>query len=136
LSRRLAQRYHYPAVDVLGSVSRLSNKVTDVETQEAAGYVRRLLAVYRESEDLINVGAYARGSNDEIDEAIDKMPAINRFLRQAVDERAELGDTRRELKALAGIEDHDADAPTEEAAPADDRVPAVTAGATQEDDGA
>lgn len=136
LSRRLAQRYHYPAVDVLGSVSRLSNKVTDGETQEAAGYVRRLLAVYRESEDLINVGAYARGSNDEIDEAIDKMPAINRFLRQAVDERAELGDTRRELKALAGIEAQDTNAPTEEATPADNRAPAVPAGATQEDDGA
>jgi flagellum-specific ATP synthase len=102
LSRRLAQRYHYPAIDVLQSVSRLANKVTDRETQEAAGYLRRLLAIYRENEDLINVGAYAQGSNPEIDEAIEKMPQISQFLRQAVDERSSLAETREMMAALAG----------------------------------
>ncbi len=102
LSRRLAQRYHYPAVDVLDSVSRLSNKVTSPELQEAAGYVRRMLATYREAEDLINVGAYAKGSNPEIDEAIEKLPAINAFLRQEITERASIEDTRERLLSIAG----------------------------------
>lgn len=103
LSRRLAQRYHYPAIDVLGSVSRLATKVTPAGDQAAAGYLRRLLAVYRESEDLINVGAYAQGSNEEIDEAIAKMPQINSFLRQAIEERAELAETRMRLRDLADV---------------------------------
>ena len=102
LSRRLAQRYHYPAIDVLDSVSRLANKVTSPQVQEAAGYVRRMLATYRESEDLINVGAYAKGTNAEIDEAIDKQPEINDFLRQQINERAPIEDTRTRLLEIAG----------------------------------
>ena len=102
LSRRLAQRYHYPAIDVLDSVSRLANKVTSDELQSSAGYVRRMLATHREAEDLINVGAYAKGSNAEIDEAIDKLPAINSFLRQAVPERAMIENTRDDLLQIAG----------------------------------
>ena len=97
LSRRLAQRDHYPAIDVLDSVSRLSNVVTSTELQQAAGYVRRLLAVHREAEDLINVGAYAAGSNRDIDEALEKLPAINSFLRQAVTERSTVEDMRSQL---------------------------------------
>jgi len=97
LSRRLAQRHHYPAIDVLDSVSRLANVVTSPEMQEAAGYVRRLLAVYREAEDLINVGAYAAGSNRDIDEALAKLPAINAFLRQGIAERATVEDMRAQL---------------------------------------
>lgn len=111
LSRRLAQRYHYPAVDVLDSVSRLSNKVTSPELQEAAGYVRRILATYREAEDLINVGAYVQGSNPEIDEAIEKLPAINGFLRQEITERASIEDTRERLLTIAGGGAAPADAP-------------------------
>jgi flagellum-specific ATP synthase len=102
LSRRLAQRYHYPPIDVLDSVSRLAIKVTSQEMQHAAGYVRRLLATYGEAEDLINVGAYAQGSNAEIDEAISKMPAINQFLRQGIEEKAPIEDTREQLLAIAG----------------------------------
>jgi flagellum-specific ATP synthase len=97
LSRRLAQRNHYPAIDVLDSVSRLANKVTSSTMQEAAGYVRRLLAIYREAEDLINVGAYAAGSNREIDEALAKLPAINAFLRQGVTDKANVEDMRAQL---------------------------------------
>ena len=97
LSRRLAQRYHYPAIDVLDSVSRLANVVTSPELQEAAGHVRRLLAVHREAEDLINVGAYAAGSNRDIDEALEKLPAINAFLQQGISEKATIEDTRAQL---------------------------------------
>ncbi len=105
LSRRLAQRYHYPAIDVLDSLSRLAVRVTDEATRKAAAYIRRMLAVYRESEDLINVGAYVKGSNPEIDEAIDILPEINEFLRQDITEKAELSETVRRAKSIAGIEE-------------------------------
>jgi len=94
LSRRLATRYHYPAIDVLGSISRLANRVASPEMQDAAGYMRRMLAVYTDAEDLINVGAYARGSNPEIDEALGKVPTINQFLRQGIEERADIAETQ------------------------------------------
>jgi flagellum-specific ATP synthase len=103
LSRRLAERYHYPAVDVLASLSRLGVKVTSDEEQEAAGYFRRLLAVYTEAEDLINVGAYAEGSNPQIDEALSKIEEMNEFLRQGIIEKAEIADTLRRLSNLTGI---------------------------------
>jgi flagellum-specific ATP synthase len=102
LSRRLAQRSHYPAVDVLASVSRLATKVQRPAVQEAAGYTRRMMATYSESEDLINVGAYQRGSNREVDESIDKIPQINAFLRQRVDEKAPIADTESSLFRIAG----------------------------------
>ena len=102
LSRRLAQRYHYPAIDVLDSVSRLAIRVTSPEIQEATGYVRRMLATYREAEDLINVGAYVTGSNSEIDEAIARLPAINSFLRQEITDRAAIEETRGRLLEIAG----------------------------------
>ncbi len=93
LSRRLAQRGHYPAVDVLASVSRLMPEVVTPEHLEAATEVRRLLAVYAEAEDVINLGAYVAGSNPEVDEAIQKMPALNAFLRQARDETSSFDET-------------------------------------------
>ncbi len=102
LSRRLAQRSHYPAVDVLASVSRLATKVQRPAVQDAASYTRRMMATYSESEDLINVGAYQRGSNREVDESIDKMPQINAFLRQRVDEKAPISDTESSLFRIAG----------------------------------
>jgi flagellum-specific ATP synthase len=101
LSRRLAQRYHYPAIDILNSISRLSTIVSPPETLKAAGYVRRMLAVYSEAEDLINVGAYVQGSNPEIDEAIDTIGEIWKFLRQEVAEKASLEETVAWLKRIA-----------------------------------
>jgi flagellum-specific ATP synthase len=100
LSRRLAQAYHYPALDILGSVSRLAPVVSGPVTNKAAGYIRRLLAVYAEAEDLINVGAYHAGSNPAIDEAIAQKKAIDDFLVQGVDEKSSVVDT---LSALAEI---------------------------------
>ena len=105
LSRRLATRYHYPAIDVLDSISRLSTRVTSREMQDAAGYMRRMLSIYADAEDLINVGAYVRGSNTDIDEAIDKVPEINTFLRQGIEERCELSDTQSALRKISASAD-------------------------------
>jgi flagellum-specific ATP synthase len=104
LSRKLAQRYHYPAVDVLGSISRLALKITGPKFREAAGYIKKMLAVYADAEDLIDVGAYAEGTNPEIDEAIKKMPEIREFLQQAIDEKAPLKETLKWAGEIAGIE--------------------------------
>ena len=104
LSRRLAQSYHYPAVDVLASLSRLGVKVTGKEEQRAAGKMRSLLAAYTEAEDLINVGAYAEGSNPAVDEAIGKIEEIRGFLRQEIEERADLADTLSRMRDITGVE--------------------------------
>ena len=104
LSRDMAQRYHYPAIDVLGSISRLASTVAGTETKKAIGVVRRLMADYAESEDLINVGAYKLGTNPKIDEAITKREDIEKFLMQAVEEKSALGDTLKELGEIAGLE--------------------------------
>lgn len=104
LSRKLAQAYRYPAIDVLSSLSRLGNKITGPGFQKAAGKLRKLLAVYTDAEDLINVGAYAKGSNPEIDEAIEKITAVREFLAQAIDESAPLGDTVARMCGIAEVE--------------------------------
>jgi len=97
LSRELANRNHYPAIDVLNSVSRVMRDITKPEHYEAATMIKTLMAAYREARDLINIGAYRRGSNAEIDEAIEKMPQINDFLQQTVDENSSFDDTRQWL---------------------------------------
>jgi flagellum-specific ATP synthase len=107
LSRRLAERHHFPAVDVLASLSRLGIKVTPALEQRAAGYLRRLLATYTEAEDLISVGAYAAGSNPQIDEAIAKIGAINEFLVQGIEDKARLDETVDRLLAISGMEPGD-----------------------------
>ena len=103
LTRRLAERYHYPAIDVLKSISRLSQAVTGPVTQKAMGLIRRLIATYEESEDMINIGAYVKGSNPAIDEAISKRQAIEDFLIQAIDEHSTTVDTLRRLGDIAGL---------------------------------
>ena len=103
LSRRLAQAYHYPAIDVLQSVSRLAPSVSGPETIRAAGSIRRNMAVYAEAEDLINVGAYHAGSNPAIDEAIVKHQAIEEFLIQEVDERSPLEATLAAMEHISGV---------------------------------
>ncbi|HLP61155.1 MAG TPA: EscN/YscN/HrcN family type III secretion system ATPase, partial [Candidatus Deferrimicrobium sp.] len=100
LSRDLAHRNHFPSVDVLGSLSRLMKDVVDEEHNKAAGLLRELLAVYREAEDLINIGAYAKGSNKKIDDAIARIDKINAFLKQAINEKVTFADTLKQLKAV------------------------------------
>lgn len=104
LSRKLAQAYHYPAIDVLQSLSRLGNKITGPSEQEAMGRIRRLLASYTDAEDLINVGAYAEGSNKVIDEAIEKIEQIRSFLRQRIEEKADISETLTMAAEIAGVE--------------------------------
>jgi len=100
LSRSLGSRGHYPAIDVLESLSRLMPEVTSEEHRKAAVAVRELLSVYRDNEDLISVGAYRRGANRLIDVAIELREEIQRFLRQGVSERATLDDAQAGLKRL------------------------------------
>lgn len=101
LSRELAHRAHYPAVDPLESISRLMVDVAPPEQRAAAARVKALWAAYRDAEDLIHVGAYVRGSNPEIDAAIRARGPILKFLRQEVTEPSTLEESRRGLLELA-----------------------------------
>lgn len=100
LSRRLAEQGHYPAIDVLASVSRVMPDVVTTAHREAALRVKELLAVYEEMADLINIGAYQSGSNPRVDEAIAYHDQIRSFLRQDVTESAEFSETINALQAL------------------------------------
>jgi len=100
LSRDLAVRNHYPALDVLGSISRLMIDVTTPEHQEAAARVKTLLAAHKGAEDLISVGMYVKGANPEVDQAVLAHPAILKFLKQTIAERPTLDDSRRALLDL------------------------------------
>jgi len=86
LSRKLANANHFPAIDILRSVSRLDRAVCSENEISLISNVRDLLSLYKQNEDLINVGAYVRGSNPKIDLAIEKFPEIEKFLRQRYDE--------------------------------------------------
>jgi len=101
LSRELANRGHYPAVAVLESISRVMVDVTDDDHRRAASTVRRVLAVWADIEDLVNVGAYAAGANVELDVAVRVKPAIDEFLQQTIAERAVFVATRDRLLELA-----------------------------------
>ena len=100
LSRKLSSRGHYPAIDVLESISRLMPEVTDDEHAQATYAVRDLLGAYRDHEDLISIGAYHRGSNKTVDAAIDMREEIDRYLRQAVEQPSTLADAREGLMRL------------------------------------
>lgn len=100
LSRKLAHRNHYPAVDVLQSISRCMSQISKKEHKAAAGKLRNVLATFNEAEDLINIGAYKSGSNPSIDYAISKIDAVNEFLKQEVDEKLSFEETIEKLEAL------------------------------------
>lgn len=100
LSRRLAGMGHYPAVDVLRSVSRVMTSVADPRHQAAARHLRQMLGLLAESEDLVNIGAYAPGKNPALDEALSKKDEIARFLRQGLEETTPPGETLRWLLSL------------------------------------
>jgi len=104
LSRDLAQAFHYPAIDVLQSISRLAPAVSGSSSKQAAGVIRRNMAAYANAEDLINVGAYRNGSNPEIDEAIAKHGPIEEFLMQAVDEPSSLEETLNAMSEITGVQ--------------------------------
>jgi flagellum-specific ATP synthase len=102
LSRRLATQNHYPPIDILSSLSRVMNEVVEPEHLQAAKRIRSLQATYQEAEDLINIGAYASGSNPEIDRAIELHPAIRSFLQQGVMEKVSFSDTIAQMKNIVG----------------------------------
>jgi flagellum-specific ATP synthase len=102
LSRELGAQGHYPAIDILNSVSRLAGKVTKPEQREAARKVREALASYRQSEDLINLGAYVAGSNQRLDSAIKLQPLLRDFLRQEPEVNEPLEKTLQRMYALVG----------------------------------
>lgn len=97
LSRRLANRGHYPAVDILSSVSRVMDRVVSREQALAARRMKELLAKYQENEDAVSYGMYVRGTDPGIDECIDLEPRIREFLRQERDERAPFADSKEKL---------------------------------------
>ncbi len=100
LSRSLAQKNHYPAIDVLQSISRVMSQIVDKSHKQVAGKLKNVLATYQEAEDLINIGAYKKGSNKNIDYAIDKIDAVNEFLCQTTDEKIDFNDTLQRLSAI------------------------------------
>ncbi len=100
LSRKLANKGHYPAVDVLSSISRVMPNVADKEHIKAANDVKEILANYDENEDLINIGAYAKGTNPKIDYAISKISKVNSFLTQDVHDRLNFQEVVDHLKTL------------------------------------
>ncbi|HUT30684.1 MAG TPA: FliI/YscN family ATPase [Sedimentisphaerales bacterium] len=102
LSRKLAERGHYPAVDILASVSRLMPMVTSEAHKLAAQKLKEIYATYRDAEDLINIGAFSPGSNRRIDGAITLIEKINNFLIQPVRERTDFEETVRRLTAITG----------------------------------
>jgi flagellum-specific ATP synthase len=102
LDRSLASRNHYPAVDVLASVSRVMTEIVPLAHMELAQQVREILAVYREAEDLINVGAYVPGSNEAIDRAREFISPVREFLRQSVNESFPLKETQLLLARALG----------------------------------
>ncbi|MGL5066949.1 MAG: flagellar protein export ATPase FliI [Sarcina sp.] len=100
LSRDLAQKNHYPAIDVLNSVSRLMPSIATENHKDIASNLRDMLATYKDSEDLINIGAYARGANRKLDKAVDLNQHIISFLRQKIDEKADFEITLNSLELL------------------------------------
>ena len=100
LSRNLANRNHYPAIDVLSSISRLMNDIVSPKHSQLAGRVKSILSVYKEAEDLINIGAYSKGNNPKIDEALKYIDQIEGFLKQGIEEKIEFDKTIEALEMI------------------------------------
>jgi flagellum-specific ATP synthase len=102
LSRNIAERGHYPAVDVLASVTRVLQDITDRKHRQAVAQIRDLLGSYRDASDLLKIGAYVQGSDPRVDLAISQMPAIEQFLTQDLDD-SPTGGSIEQLCSIAGI---------------------------------
>ena len=100
LSRKLGHKNHYPAIDILQSISRVMSSIASREHKKAAGKLKNVLATYNEAEDLINIGAYKEGSNKNIDYAISKIDEVNDFLIQGVDEKYNFDDVVNMLEKI------------------------------------
>ncbi len=100
LSRKLADQNHYPPIDVLRSISRLMKDITDKEHREYASKIIEILAEYDRAEDLINIGAYAQGTNQKIDYAISMIDKVKTFLTQGIDDKVTIEETLNSMKIL------------------------------------
>lgn len=100
LSRAVAMRNHYPAIDILASISRIMNEIVDPEHLETASEIRAILSAYYENYDLISIGAYKSGTNPKIDHAIKNIDRINAFLKQSIDEKFNFDDTMKLMNEL------------------------------------
>ena len=100
LNRRLAHKNHYPAIDVLQSISRCMSQIATKDHRQAAGKLKNVLATYNEAEDLINIGAYKHGSNPDIDYAIQMNKVVNEYLCQDVEEKVDFEDSVERLKQM------------------------------------
>ena len=100
LSRKLGHKNHYPAIDILQSISRVMSSIAAGDHKAAAGKLKNVLATYQEAEDLINIGAYKRGSNPGIDYAVSKIDAVNAYLMQDTMEKFDFEEEKRMLEAL------------------------------------
>lgn len=100
LDRKLAHKNHYPAIDVLQSISRVMSSIVDSEHKAASGKLKNVLATYQEAEDLINIGAYKKGSNSNIDYAIEKIDSVNEFLIQETHDRFTFEEIVEKLEVL------------------------------------
>ncbi|MEA5136668.1 MAG: FliI/YscN family ATPase [Candidatus Fimivivens sp.] len=98
LSRKIAAKNHYPAIDLLNSVSRLMNDIAEKAQIQAASTLRNMMAVYENNQDLISIGAYKHGSNRDLDEALAHIDSINSFLQQSVDEKVPFNATVKALR--------------------------------------
>lgn len=100
LSRNLAAKNHYPAIDVLSSVSRLMSEIVEADHKKAASIGRDILANYNNSEDLINIGAYVKGSNKNVDMAIEYHEILDKYLKQNINEKSEFNESINQLKKI------------------------------------
>ena len=103
LNRKLAQKNHYPAIDVLASISRCMNQIVGPEQKKASGQLKNILATYNDAEDLINIGAYKAGANKNIDFAISKIDEVNAYLEQGTDEKFSFEEELSQLTSMFGI---------------------------------
>jgi flagellum-specific ATP synthase len=100
LSRKIAAKNHYPAIDILSSISRLMPQIADEELKTKAGELRDILATYKESEDLINIGAYQKGTNKKVDKAIELIDKVNNFLKQGMKEHSDFENTYNSILSI------------------------------------
>ncbi|CDA86717.1 putative uncharacterized protein [Clostridium sp. CAG:230] len=105
LDRKIAQKNHYPAIDILASISRVMSSIVTKEHKKASGELKNVLATYAEAEDLVNIGAYKPGSNKKIDFALSKIDEVNDFLMQDVYEKCNFDDVVNELIAIFNDEE-------------------------------
>lgn len=100
LSRSLANKNHYPAIEVLASVSRVMPNIVDDEHKNNANEFKNIMSVYKDAEDLINIGAYVKGSSSKIDRSLEKIESIESFLKQSVDEKVEMEEVLSTMKNI------------------------------------